>query len=162
MMKDWHEWLWHDIWHHKLETHCTVTDMLPLGVNCCNLCCASQRQREGSLLPRLMTEGSCLKSLFNFAETEKCAGDFLDFCTLKHIDMHINLSETLLIPMWPLRCSTYSSRRWDFILAFSSPQEQLNCHILWYMFNVLYIINWHVHSTLFRRLQCNRVNAELQ
>lgn len=32
-----------------------------------------------------MTEGS---GLFNFAETEKRAGDFPDFCMLKHIDMH--------------------------------------------------------------------------
>lgn len=46
MMKDWHEWLWHDIWHCKLETHSAVTDMLLLGVNCCNLCCASQRVEE--------------------------------------------------------------------------------------------------------------------
>lgn len=82
MMKDWHEWLWHDIRHRQLETHSPVTDTLPLGVNCCNLCYASERGEEKAPRYRaiaLMTEVSCLnKSIWLWRNGEMRRWFFLN------------------------------------------------------------------------------------
>lgn len=73
MMKDWREWLWHDIRHRQLETHSAVTHTLPLGVNCCNLCYASQRE----VRRRWAAAGAfTLKQVY--LTLEKCAGDFFN------------------------------------------------------------------------------------
>lgn len=120
-------------WHSTLSTRnpfCCHTHTLPLGVNCCNLCYASQR--EVVRRRRAAVGAFMLKQVY--LTLEKCAGDcFNPFKACAHLS-HRSI-QMVLSP--EIKQRNFKEGNWGSIINIS---ERL-CHVISCIYSIPYCGN---------------------